>query len=202
MWFCGVGSKRFGLAASAGALCLALACAGLLSGCGSRALFSSRPERPSIVQIDAARYKGKAGKIILPVKGDSFVYLYRPDTRKQTPYQLTSKDGVFKAPAGKYQLLMYYVTSKDRGRRGLMISGRYKKPITISVSRGSTYRLKAGPPITASIKVSQRGANAVTMDLLLTGCGGEQCTISSKEPRFRVLSKAGKVLQEGKFKYG
>jgi hypothetical protein len=181
---------------------MALACAALLSGCGSEALFSPRTQRPSIVHIDAAKYKGNAGTIILPLKGDSFVYLYRTDTRKEAPYQLTSKDGVFKAPAGKYQLLMYYVTSKDRGRRGPMISGRYSKPITISVSRGSTYRLKAGPPLTASIRVSQRGANAVTMDLMLTGRGGEQCTISSKEPRFQVLSRAGKVLQEGKFKFG
>ena len=83
-----------------------------------------------------------------------------------------------------------------------MISGRYDKPVAIRVSRGSVYRLKAGPPLTAYVRVSQRGANAVTMDLKLTGRGGEHCTISSKEPRFRVLSRSGKVLQEGKFKYG
>jgi len=128
------------------------------------------------------------------------LYLYRIDSKSQTPYMLKSGNGVFKAPVGKYRLLGY--DSPVTGRREPIVSGRYRNPPVIAVTDGSTYRLKAGPPLVASIAVSQTGRNYVTMDLRLTGRGGEQCMISTKEPRFQVLSKAGRVLQEGKFKYG
>ncbi len=170
------------------------------------AAWANKPARPSIVVFDPAKYKGKTGKIVLPFKGESFLYAYKIDQGKQTPYILKSKTGTFAAPVGSFRLLQYYASyGTSKGGRPWRLSGRFDKPLAIKVGSGTTYQIKGGAPFTAWVKVQQSVRSRVSMDLVVLGRGGERCTIysaSRKDPRFRILSKTGKVLQEGKFEYG
>lgn len=211
MRFSEVNARCVGFLTLAGA-CLGLAGAIMLPGCGTKSSVQStpptqvgaQPARPRIQRFDPAGYKGKTGKIVTNFKHESRLYMYKVDGGKRTPYEMNSKNGVFVVPVGQYEFLQYLVMpSSTAASRAPAVSGRYEKQLLIAVTDGSTYKLKAGPPFAASIKVAQRGADNVQMDLLLVGSGGERCTLmSSKAPEFQVVAKSGSLLQEGKFKYG
>lgn len=197
-------SARFALASST-VLCLALMPLVLPP------VFAAKPskgparlERPSFVRFDPAKYRGQTGKIILSIKGPAMAMLVERDkTGRRTYYELNSKSGTFLAPVGAFQLAGYMVYAPKQDKRGApMLTGRYEKEPLVRVSGGRTCRITVGPPLTASAKVTQTG-KTVTIDLLMRGRGGERCTAYGKEaPGFRILSKSGQLLQQGKFKYG
>lgn len=203
------GSRTGGIGLVLAGLCLIGAIA--FSGCSKQAAVQTatpaqstvRVQRPTIERFDPAKYKGPTGRIVTSLKGDSMLYVYAAYSGRRGPMMLKSKDGTFVAPAGDYELLQYCMMQRgqyNKERPG--ITGGFGRSNRITITDGSTHNLKIGPPFTASIKVSQISPGTMQLDLQVTGVGGDKCRISAEAPGFQILSPSGKMLQEGKFRYG
>jgi len=186
--------------AAAGSLCLLIALVGVgYSGYGARAMGSVR-ESGGPTTFDPKHYKGPMGKIVLPYRGQSSLYVQQGDEI----LILNAKQGVFQAPAGVLDVVGTEMVATDAHKVRWTASGRMNHRLT--VRRGATVRLDVGPPFTASIDVSGR-RDVVSMDFKLVGRGGDSYTVlksqdSSTPPGFKVLGKSRRTLWRGSFKYG
>jgi len=156
------------------------------------------------VEFDPAAYKGPTGRIVTPLTGRLSSRLWRTDSDGGTvQFSIRGVDGVFTAPAGEYRLFACY---QDLTHKGVSWSVTSTLIRSFSVKPGSSVRLDIGPPYTASVRVASSGKNRIDLGLEITGRAGEKVSITrggrGGEPGFRIISTSGKVLQEGRFRYG
>ena len=163
-----------------------------------------------LVKFNPETYKGKAGKITVPYRGESMLYEIKFNKRKNpTLTRFVTKNGTFTVPARKHEFKDYYaiVRSGGRLRWSALSSLYYGKLSKVTVKPGGSVAMNVGPPCAASIKVEQPDRKHVYMSLDLVGRGGEDVQIQRhdaaiKKPGFQVLSSKGKVLTQGSFEYG
>ncbi len=175
------------------------------------AVFGGGCSGPKTELFNPETYKGPVGNVVLSSKGETMLSLLKIENGKPGGIiMVNTKSAELKLPIGKYDLLNY--TSKVQGRDGKTwaLSGGPAdpaKPIAFDVTLAKTVNLKIGAPLTASIKVTQKGNKTVNMDLLMLDIGGNKCQItqdggSSAPPGFVVLSKSRMALMSGNFAYG
>ncbi|MGC8861855.1 MAG: hypothetical protein ACP5R5_03665 [Armatimonadota bacterium] len=182
---------------------------------------------PETTHFDPAAYRGPTGKIVTGLQGKVSLSLQRDERRGQRPRLLVvdTDNGTLTIPSGKYVLWMYdQEITRDGVRWRVTSRGPLRvllQPITkdgvrsrvtssiirfLEVKPGGSLRLDIGPPYVASVLASSAGKNRVNISLEVVGRAGEYVSIvkgeGSEPPGFQILSMNGKVLQEGKFRYG
>ncbi|MCX6344405.1 MAG: hypothetical protein NT018_04940 [Armatimonadetes bacterium] len=172
------------------------------------AVFGGGCSGPKTELFNPETYKGPVGNVVLSSKGETMLYLRNIDSGGYMT--VNTKSAKLKLPIGKYDLFDYTSTVQGRDGKTWVLSGGPAdpmKPIAFDVTLTKTVSLKIGAPLTASIKVTQKGNKTVNMDLVMLGSGGDKCQIfqgdgSSTPPGFVVMSKTRKALMSGKFQYG
>ncbi len=122
------------------------------------------------------------------------------------------KDQKIPMPEGRWKLADYTIdaTAFTGGKRTTVMASFSDEAQEVSVSNDNTVELPFGAPFRAVVTAGKpRPKDKKTpLHLSVVGKGGERCTrlyIKGKEPpepRFEVRDKDGKVVYQGKFKWG
>jgi hypothetical protein len=160
-------------------------------------------------RFDPRAYRGRMGKIVVPFKGESVLYLLKDKmSAASEPLELRTKNGTFTAPVGSFQPYVYYAVVRHNGRITWTAKSQLYRHKRIIVKANTTQQLAVGPPLDVSMEAHQQPGKTVYMTMESLGRGGEDCTIeqsgtaTGEPPSFQVISKAGKVVWSGKFRYG
>ena len=140
------------------------------------------------------------GKIKMSLPGDSKMALQAENGAVKS---ITSKNGVFILPAGKYRVTGYSSAVKTKAGESWSMFATNMKPVSVIVTDGKTSVVKLGEPFVASVKVSSQSLPNISMDLKTVGAGAEAITIyGPKPPGFKGTGKTGGAAWSGSFKYG
>lgn len=181
--------------------------AGLLLAAG----MSFATGTPEMESFDPSTYKGKTGKIVLPYSGDSTLYVIKVGGEKaESGLYLSGNGKSVVAPVGMYRVDYYAMSMKDKKGATWSFSSQpkpEKNAQMLIVRAGKNSKMKPAEGMVASIKVDQTDEKNVAMSFQIKASNGESCSIeqigkNAKPPRFKVLSKTGKVLMTGAFEYG
>jgi len=168
--------------------------------------YTQFPKATKLETFDPAHYAGRMGTVNVPYKGEGSLTI--SERGKARRLKLTTTNGAFRLPAGSYQLLQYEAVGRDRANTKWTASaGLSGRTSTLTVAGDSTQDLDVGPPLKAKVAAQTRSGNMASLDLKLTGRGGDQYMLSKGTggggaPRFQVLSPTGQVLWQGQFAYG
>jgi len=185
-------------------VCRWLALAACLGVLGSSAALAG--ERKTVENFDPVQYTGPMGILAVPIKSEGMFAVQ--DTENNKILRLSSKDGSFRLPVGKYTLLgaIAYATDDNKDRWVVSYNLSSAKDREVVIEANATKALEIGPPFTASVSVTRNGDEA-ELSLSLVGRGGDRAIIrkaaaSSDPPSFQVTSPAGQVVWQGAFKFG
>jgi len=119
-------------------------------------------------------------------------------------------------PGGQYTAVYAGVEKKDASGIVWTFSGGLASAAGdlgvldfFEIKPGETTGIKIGPPFVVKTEVQRAGPGSVSVDLVLTGCAGEQyradfqrngCRVT--EPTFKIVDEKGTVLVADKFQYG
>ncbi len=118
-------------------------------------------------------------------------------------------DGKARVPAGRYLCLMLRLTRTDEDGAGWVLSGRGGEKLgRFRVEADQTFKVEAGPPLTAATTVHKQPGGAVLIGFALRGTGGAEYAPGAEKdgrmlpaPTFEIVDEAGKVVHTGKFEY-
>ena len=170
--------------------------------------FATLSSRFTPETFDPARYSGETGQIIMARQGPCGLTL-SPD-RGGRMLRLSSEDGRFTAPAGRYRVASWELRATDQEGRQWSLTGRpgYDRPEqrgTLDVSSTIPARIDLKLPLRASINADV-GGETISMGFVLSDGAGGQYTISSggrdDPPGFEMLDGTGRVVLTGDFEYG
>ncbi len=145
-------------------------------------------------------YKGKMGKITVQYSGESSLNVR--DVKTRNVLVLSTKNGVFQAPVGTYELLSYFGKS---GAWYFYCSSPLGGGKRITTKPNGNQKLNLGPPFTASVDVRPLNNNQVSMDFNLKSQNGDVYIMrkdAGDPPGFQVLDSNKKVIWSGSFRYG
>lgn len=190
-----------------GAIVLALVAAIVPCSALAAYVIQGRSEqRTRVEEFDPASHSGPVGKIIVPYPDSRL--LTSAESRSRIYTWLRAKDGVALAPVGTLRVLAYMATVVDKnGGKWNVQCSPASAARTIQVREGAEQKLDIGPPYEASIVVTEREKDKVSLDLKITGRGIDRFTFvpqkrASKLPGFKVFDYSGHLLWQGSFRYG
>ena len=140
------------------------------------------------------------GKIKLALPGQSRLALL---TERGSVKSISSADGVFSLPVGKYRVTGYSSAMKTKTGESWSVFATAMKPVSVLVKEDATTLVKVCEPFIASVNVSASASQNVNMDLETVGAAGESVSIyGPKPPGFQAINKTGGTVWSGSFHYG
>lgn len=156
-------------------------------------------------QFNPKAYKGRTGKISLKYRGESSLLVRAKKDNKVM--LLSTKNGIVTAPVGSYSIISYQAKATDKNKAAWVASASLSKPIAVEITANQTRQIDLGPPLVASVSVSDNGKRAYMNFKLTNAQGNHNYTITkttgkTDPPGFRVLDSSGKSVWSGSFSYG
>lgn len=159
-----------------------------------------------VIEFDPATHTGATATITLPWQGATAITLYESGD-KNRQFLCAGSNGAVVVPAGTFGYWHCVLSCTDSNGSLWNVSTWGDSAQVLSLPPGGTFDLKAGPPFTASIKASTKGAEEVSLDFALVGTDGRKYAIRNTDesggaPEFQALDGAGKQVAGGKFEFG